>query len=185
MTPKSEQLAKIEELAVKLADERFPMSFQVNDRSIANFLVKQGAMAAFALIPDPQGLVEVAQRYLNAAPVDGWHFSDCDAAEDNYDELMPCSCGVGAKEIDLVNAIAAFKDPVTSSPESLKRLDDTIIRNLQRAQKIEIESWKAKTQGLVEALELILIQNEGFPEDFAERAPQIAFEALAAFKGAE
>ena len=60
-------------------------------------------------MPEFEEAIEAAQAYLNFSPVDGWHFSDCDASEDNYDDEMPCSCGVGVKEINLINALKKLK----------------------------------------------------------------------------
>ncbi len=68
------------------------------------------AGAKFILeMPELEEAIEAAQAYLNFSPVDGWHFSDCDASEDNYDDEMPCSCGVGVKEINLINALKKLK----------------------------------------------------------------------------
>ena len=54
-------------------------------------------------------LIAAVKKYLNQAPVDGWHFTDCDSADDNYDEGLPCSCGVGVSEAELREALRAFK----------------------------------------------------------------------------
>ena len=66
-------------------------------------------------LPEVKALVEAAEKYLSKSPVDGWHFSDCDASEDNYDEEMPCSCGVGAAEIALKEALADLEGVVNGN----------------------------------------------------------------------
>ena len=56
--------------------------------------------------PKVLALVEAARKYLNTAPVDGWHFEDCTM---NEDEEIGCSCGTGPAEIGLHEALAEFE----------------------------------------------------------------------------
>lgn len=55
--------------------------------------------------PAVTALYRAARKYLNQAPVDGWHFSDCSMTED---EEARCSCGVGVAEDALREALKEF-----------------------------------------------------------------------------
>lgn len=82
-----------------------------NSRDVVDRLSTFAGMSAPPAPKDERAekLIAAVKKYLNQAPVDGWHFTDCDSADDNYDEGLPCSCGVGVSEAELREALRAFK----------------------------------------------------------------------------
>lgn len=108
----------IEEIRKALANKRDLLAIQYAMRFASCGITDVGrrersfCYGRDSLAPMILELVEKSRAYLNAAPVDGWHFTDCDSAEDSWDEEMPCSCGVGVKEVELKSTLAKFYEEI-------------------------------------------------------------------------
>ena len=50
-------------------------------------------------------LRDAAKKYLNIAPTDGWHFSDCSMEDHEDGDGIICTCGAGFAEQELREAL--------------------------------------------------------------------------------